>query len=647
MTNQYPWSSNTTPPIASQDDPRYETPGGAQNKIEQSLQDSKEYTDERLSLPELPIHNGAIVERHIRDENVSSRTIAQKAVTLNKMDDDALSGSNHSYGGKVNANTVTEAIDTLDDRVQYFIDNSGTSVAELLDARLPENGPAFPNVRTRLNNADAQLADITLNVKNFGAVENTDSTAAIQAALNAGLKVKIPSGTYLINGLTPLIPQNNSKIILDDDTILKVIPNGSPSYQVFLIVSKSNIEISGGTLQGDRYEHIPSGGLDEGGMGIQIQRSSNIKVSNLKAHEFWGDGIYVGATSVDGVEVTSKFINFNNVVSDSNRRQGLSLVGVEDSVFTNCRFTNTNGTSPQAGIDLEPNDSVNAPNRRITFISCKSSGNIGPAILAVGDNYDINAYDCDFESTFASKSLWFPGKGKNNFTACRFKGATTNIRNTTFANCEFSITDEYTDIYAINDANDFPNTYMDCLIKTVNRRFMALNGATTEANRKVMTNCRFEMTGNGVGDKNPAATFGGYYTLERCRFTHSGNVPATGFQLGLDANGTSRRVIASYFDTIFNYFYNTQGTITADQPGYRTNITTIPAFVGQLSIVGNSVYTAIGTSSVADWVRSGRYVTVPASASATGSVGDFSADANYLYVCHATNTWKRVAIATW
>ncbi|MEK4488354.1 hypothetical protein NYE44_01705 [Paenibacillus sp. FSL L8-0493] len=159
MTNQYPWSSNTTPPIASQDDPRYETPGGAANKIEQSLQDSKEYTDERLSLPELPIHNGAIVERHIRDENVSSRTIAQKAVTLNKMADDALSGSNHSYGGQVNANTVTEAIDTLDDRVQYFIDNSGTSVAELLDARLPATGPAFPNVRTRLNNADAQLAE--------------------------------------------------------------------------------------------------------------------------------------------------------------------------------------------------------------------------------------------------------------------------------------------------------------------------------------------------------------------------------------------------------------------------------------------------------------------------------------------------------
>jgi hypothetical protein len=38
---------------------------------------------------------------------------------------------------------------------------------------------------------------------------------------------------------------------------------------------------------------------------------------------------------------------------------------------------------------------------------------------------------------------------------------------------------------------------------------------------------------------------------------------------------------------------------------------------------------------------------VPASASATGSEGQVSWDASYIYVCTATNTWKRVAIATW
>lgn len=37
----------------------------------------------------------------------------------------------------------------------------------------------------------------------------------------------------------------------------------------------------------------------------------------------------------------------------------------------------------------------------------------------------------------------------------------------------------------------------------------------------------------------------------------------------------------------------------------------------------------------------------PASASATGTAGQIAYDSGFLYVCTATNTWKRVAIATW
>ena len=39
--------------------------------------------------------------------------------------------------------------------------------------------------------------------------------------------------------------------------------------------------------------------------------------------------------------------------------------------------------------------------------------------------------------------------------------------------------------------------------------------------------------------------------------------------------------------------------------------------------------------------------TVPASASATGTAGTVSWDADYVYICTATDTWKRVAISTW
>lgn len=37
------------------------------------------------------------------------------------------------------------------------------------------------------------------------------------------------------------------------------------------------------------------------------------------------------------------------------------------------------------------------------------------------------------------------------------------------------------------------------------------------------------------------------------------------------------------------------------------------------------------------------FVGVPATHAATGTPGQWSADANFLYVCYATNSWARIA----
>lgn len=51
-----------------------------------------------------------------------------------------------------------------------------------------------------------------------------------------------------------------------------------------------------------------------------------------------------------------------------------------------------------------------------------------------------------------------------------------------------------------------------------------------------------------------------------------------------------------------------------------------------------------------DWLDTNKlstWVTVPASATATGTAGQVARDSSYLYVCVATNTWKRVGLSTW
>ena len=77
----------------------------------------------------------------------------------------------------------------------------------------------------------------------------------------------------------------------------------------------------------------------------------------------------------------------------------------------------------------------------------------------------------------------------------------------------------------------------------------------------------------------------------------------------------------------------------------------------------NELYTALGNGtalSVAAVAKTGSYadltgvpptapalVSPPTSSTAAGVVGQISWDANYIYICVNTNTWKRVALTTW
>jgi hypothetical protein len=52
----------------------------------------------------------------------------------------------------------------------------------------------------------------------------------------------------------------------------------------------------------------------------------------------------------------------------------------------------------------------------------------------------------------------------------------------------------------------------------------------------------------------------------------------------------------------------------------------------------------LATNSGAAGLQVGLYT--PATSSATGTAGMISVDASYIYVCTATNTWKRAALST-
>ncbi len=178
-----------------------------------------------------------------------------------------------------------------------------------------------------------------------------DSTAGIQAALDTGKDVFIPSGTYVVNPQVGIAPVSSQRIRLETEAVLQASSTDSASvYYVIKILDVSDVLVEGGTIIGDRATHI--GVLGESGMGIYIANSSNITIRDIETRDCWGDGIYVGGTGTTG---KSTNVRIENVISDNNRRQGLTIAAAYSVVVDGGRFTNTNGVAPECGIDIEPN----------------------------------------------------------------------------------------------------------------------------------------------------------------------------------------------------------------------------------------------------------------------------------------------------
>ena len=87
---------------------------------------------------------------------------------------------------------------------------------------------------------------------------------------------------------------------------------------------------------------------------------------------------------------------------------------------------------------------------------------------------------------------------------------------------------------------------------------------------------------------------------------------------------------------------NTDGSYVIDNDAAGNG--SAPRFVVKVGTVEKASISSTGLAVTGDVSVSTK---TPASAAAAGVAGTITWDANYLYCCIATNTWKRVAIATW
>ncbi|MBQ7190777.1 MAG: right-handed parallel beta-helix repeat-containing protein [Kiritimatiellae bacterium] len=216
------------------------------------------------------------------------------------------------------------------------------------------------------------MADQVVKVSSFG-YDPVDSTRFIQKTLDSGARKIVldkQSGPWVT---LPLLVRSNTEFLVEPHVELLAKRGefkGIRDY-LFTLDGVTNVTIRGG--EGSTFRmwksdyQKPPYAKSEWRYTLRIIRSENVHVEGMRFIESGGDGIVIAQ---------SKNVTIRNCLCDRNHRQGISLCSGENVLIENTVMSNTSGTAPQAGIDLEP-DTPGEKLVNCTLRNCLSENNQG------------------------------------------------------------------------------------------------------------------------------------------------------------------------------------------------------------------------------------------------------------------------------
>lgn len=276
------------------------------------------------------------------------------------------------------------------------------AAAALMSSPLPAAMVAAYNPPTR------SRGGTEINVRNHGAYGDGvhDDTTAIQNAINAlpaaGGTVFLPAGTYLVDPTRRVTLRSKMHLRLASGAVLKAKANAAERAYVLMVHRVSDVEISGGEIEGDRDRH--TGTTGQWGHGIMVRGASRVTIRDILIRKCWGDGISIAATPD---QIASVDVAISNIACIDNRRQGMSIGQARGVKVYDSEFSYTSGIAPGCGIDIEADfDNPGASDTHIencvfrynqgngiqvykrcvntTIIRCKIENNNGYGVLAMG-----------------------------------------------------------------------------------------------------------------------------------------------------------------------------------------------------------------------------------------------------------------------
>lgn len=245
-------------------------------------------------------------------------------------------------------------IDSLRASKSFQFDSSGKPLmVEPTDA----SGTSATAAGSTTSRLLAEHFSDVLHVKDFGAVGDgvTDDVVAIEAAATAaaasGAELISDNSVYFIS--RPLVLVSNVKWDMGGATI-KLAGAQAVLKPVLTVTSLTGLHLRNGTLDGNKANQTAStAGTEDGGLHcLRLAAATDCTFEDMNFTNGYTDGIYIAGTASDST--FSEDIRFIRCDSDANKRQGCSIISAKKILFEETYFQNTSGTSPQAGVDIEP-----------------------------------------------------------------------------------------------------------------------------------------------------------------------------------------------------------------------------------------------------------------------------------------------------
>jgi len=219
--------------------------------------------------------------------------------------------------------------------------------------------------------------------------DEQDSTQALQAAINSGAERLIVENMGSPWIVMPIELASNQEIIFEEgvEILAKRGEFKGTSVALFAARNVENVTLRGYgatfRMWRDDYDNPDLYEKAEWRHTLTLRGARDMNIYGLTLTESGGDGIYLGGGAGGA---TNYNIHIRDVICDRNYRQGISVITAENLRIEDTVLSNTAGTSPQAGIDFEPNRKGGERLKNIVMRNCLAENNAGGGYLFVLDN---------------------------------------------------------------------------------------------------------------------------------------------------------------------------------------------------------------------------------------------------------------------